>query len=130
MAGSGASVDISDLTRLVADLGRAGRQAVKPARELLTKVADEVRDDLRQQARGHATFPHFPRSITVDVRGLDAEIGPDKQRRQGALGNVLYFGTSRTAPVLEHPGQALDRAVPGIAARLAQVGEDAIGSGQ
>lgn len=124
------SADITEVTRLATQLAGAGRRAVLPAAALVATTAVEVRDDLRAQARGHATFPAFPRAITHDVRGLDAEIGPDKQRRQGALGNVLYFGTSRTSPVLEHPGRALDRALPGFAAALGQVGEDAIGDGR
>ena len=130
MAGIDVSVDLTDVTRLVAGLAGAGRKAVAGAAALVETTAVQVRDELRTEARGHPTFPSFPQAITHDVRGLDAEIGPDKQRRQGALGNILYFGSSRTGPVLPHPGGALDRAAPGFADRLAQVGEEAIGGGR
>jgi hypothetical protein len=48
---------------------------------------------------------HYPHSISYDVTEdgttIEAEIGPDKARRgrQGALGNILEFGTSRNAPI-------------------------------
>jgi hypothetical protein len=120
------TIDADELGALAVRLAGAGRRAVPLVREVVAKAAQDVQDDLREKARGHATFPHFPRSITHDVRGLDAEIGPDKNARQGALGNILYFGTARTGPVLEHPARAVDRARPGFERALAEAGAQAI----
>lgn len=57
-------------------------------------------------AQTSTTFTvHYPHSISYDVTedgtAIEAEIGPDKARRgrQGALGNILEFGTSRNAPI-------------------------------
>ena len=120
------SFDTTAVNRLAADLGRAGVRIVRPAAEAVAETAVEVRDTMRDDARGHATFPHFPQAITHDVRGLSAEIGPDKQRRQGALGNLLYFGTARTGPVIEHPAAALGRQAPKIAAAAAEAAAGAV----
>jgi hypothetical protein len=120
------TINASDLDALAGRLAGSGRRAVPLVREVIEQTAQDVQDDLRDRARGHATFPHFPRAITHDIRGLDAEIGPDKNLRQGALGNILYFGTARTGAVLEHPARALDRARPAFEAALAQAGAQAI----
>jgi hypothetical protein len=96
--------DLSEVRALEQDLGRISGQVVKPLTETLTKSANAVRDAMRADAAGHAHFPHFPNAITADVKTrvgqLEAEIGPDKSRTQGALGNILYFGTSKNGPVL------------------------------
>lgn len=126
MADIDVTLDTSELTALAGQLAGAGRRAVPLVRQVIADTAQDVEDDLRDKARGHPTFPHFPRAITHDVRGLDAEIGPDKNRRQGALGNILYFGTARTGPVLEHPARALDRARPAFETALAEAGAQAI----
>ena len=96
---------------------------------LVERTAVAVRDDMRRKARGHKRFRSFPSSITHDVRGLRAEIGPDKNKRQGPLGNILYFGTAKTGPVLEHPSAALARAVSALEAALASVVEQSLAGG-
>ncbi|WP_327378010.1 hypothetical protein OG393_31035 [Streptomyces sp. NBC_01216] len=44
----------------------------------------------------------YPSSISYDMRphpgGAAAEIGPDKSRPQGPLGNLLEFGSSKNPP--------------------------------
>ncbi|MBT2485810.1 MULTISPECIES: hypothetical protein [unclassified Microbacterium] len=54
-----------------------------------------------------AHAPAFPYSITYDIEGsgsrsagsqLSAEIGPDKDRPQGALGNLIEFGSVKNPP--------------------------------
>ena len=114
-------IDTSEITRLAADLGRAGVRAVGPTRAAVEASAVAVRDSMRAAATGHPRFRAFPASITHDVRGLDAEIGPDKSKRQGALGNLLYFGTARSGPTLPHPSEALGQAVPVLERALAGI---------
>lgn len=121
---------MSDVGRLAVELGRAPARAVPALAATLRIGAEAIRNDLQSQARGHRRFRAFPASITADVRGLDAEIGPDKNRRQGALGNILYFGTAKTGPVLEHPAEALHRALPAIEASAANDLAAAIGGGR
>jgi len=96
--------DVTDLLDLSQDLGRIADQDIQPFRATAQASAGRIRDGMRDEARGHAHFPHFPNSITFETKvargALEAEIGPDKGRTQGALGNILYFGTSKNAPVL------------------------------
>ena len=121
------SLDTSQLDRLAVDLGKAGPKAVPAVAAALAETAIAVRDDLRKAASGHARFPAFPQAITHDVRGLSAEIGPDKNRRQGALGNILYFGTAKTGPVLEHPSRALQRQADPFATAVQDAATAALG---
>jgi hypothetical protein len=93
--------------------------AVKRYSELLDDTADRAYDDVeavvkkgalnikRHSARlisGLAHAPAYPRAINYDIyrdrRGPYADIGPDKKRRQGALGNILEYGTVNNPP---HP---------------------------
>lgn len=118
--------DTSDVERLVADLGRIPGRMVAPMTAAVTKSAKSVQRAMRADARGHAHFPHFPNSITADVTvkvgRIEAEIGPDKGRKQGALGNILYFGTSKNGPVLDINGP-LDAQAP----KFQKAVEDAAG---
>jgi hypothetical protein len=123
------TVDTSDVRRLAVELGQVPARAVPALGVLVERAAKGIQDDLRRHARGHARFRSFPSSITYDIRGLAAEIGPDKSRRQGALGNLLYFGTAKAGPTLEHPGEALIRALPALEAGCAAVLEQAVTGG-
>ncbi|RCL91796.1 MAG: hypothetical protein DBW62_00640 [Microbacterium sp.] len=99
-------VDASDLNVLSADLGAAPRNAAPFLRSALEYSARELRDDARQNARGMEHAPAFPFSITYDVKTLrafgvtvmEAEVGPDKDRPQGALGNLIEYGSVNNPP--------------------------------
>ena len=121
--------DDSELRRFAADLGRATPALAKDVQATVFKAAMNIKATLQSEASGHARFPQFPRSITFDTKvsadGFETEIGPDKDRPQGALGNLLYFGTSTTSGVLPDPGLALEREVPALEAYLADALERA-----
>lgn len=72
---------------------------------------------------------HYPHSISYDVEEdgttIRAEIGPDKNRRQGPLGNILEFGTSRNAPI-PHLLPAFEDEVPRYMGFLAKFVGDVI----
>lgn len=123
------TIDTSEVSRLAVDIEGAGVRAVAALGVVVEQAATAVRDDLRRKARGHRRFRSFPSAITYDVRGLTAEIGPDKNRRQGALGNLLYFGTAKTGPTLEHPSEALARAVPAVEEACAAIVEQSLAGG-
>jgi len=94
-----------DLERLAAALAKASFKTVPAVAAVVAKGAQNVKDRMAEDARSSGSYKHFHRSISYDVNmglgGIEAEIGPDKDRLQGALGNVLYFGTSKNAPVLD-----------------------------
>jgi hypothetical protein len=120
-------MDVMGVTSLAADLGKAGPAVVPLARAVVERSALAVKNGMTQDASGHPHFPSFPQSITYDIRGLSAEIGPGKRRRQGALGNILYFGTSKNAPVL-NIGAALEREAPGFEKALGEAAAKALRS--
>lgn len=99
-------VDFSELDRLAADLGEVAHGSAKPLEKAVAVTARKVRNTWRDQAKGMPHAPAFPFSISYDIKkfggfGADvisAEIGPDKGRAQGALGNLIEFGSRNNPP--------------------------------
>jgi len=100
-------IDASELHKLSADLGEVPRRSSKNLRQATEVTARNVRDTARANAAGMAHAPAFPYSITYDITGsgdsgigsnIEAEIGPDKERPQGALGNLIEYGSIKNPP--------------------------------
>lgn len=100
------SVDWREFAELTRDLEEVPRKAGKNIRKALEVTARRVKDHWRDGAKGMAHAPAFPFSVSYDLKGfsgfgvsvLSAEIGPDKGGRQGALGNLIEFGSRNNAP--------------------------------
>jgi hypothetical protein len=94
--------EIFGLNELVTDLSDASQKAQRRVPGVIRKAATNVKDDWRQRASGLAHAPLYPSSITFDTswKGIayEAEVGPDKDRPQGALGNLITFGSVNNAP--------------------------------
>lgn len=120
-----ADVDMSQVDKLADDLEAVPEKIRPKVKQVVAKGAVNVKNGMRSDASGHPTFRHFPRSISYDTTddGLGAEIGPDKALIQGALGNLLYFGSSKNAPVLDINGP-LNKETPRFEDALADVAED------
>jgi hypothetical protein len=117
-------VDTSQLEKLAADLAAVPAETRPKFRAVVGKGALNIKNGLRADAAGHPTYRYFPTSISYDMTGeFSAEIGPDKGRVQGALGNILYFGTSKNAPQLSLEGP-LQKEIPRFEDALADVAED------
>jgi hypothetical protein len=75
-----------------------------------------IKRDAASAAAGHRHLPHYGASITYDVKVagpvITGEVGPDKRRRQGALGNIAEYGTGRHGPALPVLGPAFEAEVP------------------
>jgi hypothetical protein len=108
------------------DLRHAADTVLDEGEKVVKKGAGNVKDEARDRVRGYAHLPHYPSSITYDVhRGaheVSAQIGPDKDRRQGPLGNIIEYGTVNNAPI-PHLGPALDVEEPRFARAVADLGE-------
>lgn len=106
---------IDDLNRLAAELDTAAGVAPEEARKVVAHGAFNIKKDWRQAWTGLAHAPALPYAISYDVRQVGgrvaAEIGPDKDKRQGALGNLIEYGSVNNAP---RPGglPALEREAP------------------
>jgi hypothetical protein len=86
--------------------GVAGR--LKPAmRAVAAKGALNIKNAARASILAqtqHKYVKQYPNSITYDVTQssgsfVSAEIGPDKGKPQGALGNILEFGSPGRPPL-------------------------------
>lgn len=119
-----ATVDTSELDALADDLDEIPAEKRPEFRKVVERGALNIKNGLRDDARGHPRYRHFPTSISYDMVGeLSAEIGPDKARVQGALGNILYFGTSKNGPQLNFEGP-LHRETQRFEDHIADVAED------
>lgn len=96
MTGREVSVGSADLASLIAALAKAPDEATRAARAVVQKGALNVKDALNKQAAESLHFKGMAGSVTYDAEirrhSIAAEIGPDKDRRGGALGNLFFFG--------------------------------------
>lgn len=103
-------IDYSDLRALQRDLGEASAKVTRNSQKAVQRTAHLIMEDAKGLIAGIPHAPYYPGSITYDmVYGLQqigAEIGPDKERTQGALGNILEYGTRFNSP-RPHLGPAL-----------------------
>ncbi|MGH3627268.1 MAG: hypothetical protein ACRDRL_07495 [Sciscionella sp.] len=90
---------------LAAELLGAGPRILVQGTALTSKGALNIKNDWRQSASGLKHAPLYPASISYDLipspMGIAAEIGPDKGRPQGALGNLIEYGSSHNPPHLD-----------------------------
>lgn len=118
-------VEAHGLVELLGDLARAQTRSVAEFAAVVNKGAVNVKREWRQRWSGIGHAPALPAAVTYDVSyglgRIEAEIGPDKDRRQGALGNVIEFGTVNNAPI---PGglPALDAEAPRFERALGDIG--------
>lgn len=124
-------LDSSELNRLVAELHDVPENAHDNIRKAVQFTAHGIKGTAKEFASGIAHAPHYPAAITYDTKdrgvgdGVSAEIGPDKDRRQGALGNFLEYGDPRTPPQA-HLGPALDIWTPDLTKGLEKAAADAL----
>ena len=83
-------------------LAKAAAGLGKDVEQVVARGALNIKKDAAKRIGGLAHARAYPRSITYDMRpglkGPSAEIGPDKSRRQGALGNLLEYGSVNNPP--------------------------------
>lgn len=122
--------DVTELKQLTAGFERGAAIAPVEARKVVAKGLLNIKTDARRRISGLAHAPAYPSSITYDTRfapaGAAGEVGPDKSKRQGALGNLLEFG-SRNNPPHPHLGPAADAEEPRFVAAMTAIAEKAVG---
>ena len=91
-----------DFANLARDLEREATVTPEQVRTVVQVGSANIKRDWRASASGLAHAPAYPYSITYDtVEGRDSvrgEIGPDKDKAQGSLGNLLEFGSVHNEP--------------------------------
>lgn len=105
--------DMREVVSLATDLGKTSRAVESEAERVLERGALNVKNKMAEDAQvhgGHAK--RFASSISYERRSrvgqIGFEIGPDKDRPQGALGNLLYFGSKNNAPTLDVEAGLID----------------------
>lgn len=90
----------SDLYRLALDLGTVPGNSGRNLIVAFNVTSGKIRKTWQGKLRGSAYLPGLPQALSWDVTAsgttLESEIGFDKSRGQGALGNVSEFGTPRS----------------------------------
>ena len=90
-------IDVSQVNRLAADLRSVDiKRAVAIVDPIVKKAAQNVKDEMAADAKGSRHFGYLAGAISYDRRyslgAVGYEVGPDKDRRGGAIGNIAYFG--------------------------------------
>ena len=92
-------VDTSELHRVAANMGKIASGLLPDVDAVVKRGAQNIKDEMVAEAKASRHFKGMAGSISYDskygVGSVGYEIGPDKGRRGGALGNIYYFGTSR-----------------------------------
>ena len=120
-----ARFDMSDVRRLERHLARAIPRARRDARAVTMRGAMNIKRDWKSNARATAPkhAPAYPSSIGFDFAAYGPDIwmaiiGPDKAGPQGALGNLLEYGSVHNPPHRDG-GRALDAEEPRFEAQMA-----------
>lgn len=100
----GISADFDGLNHLAASLGTVPANSGPLINSALQVTSNKILQTWRGKLVGSATLPGLPGALSYDVsvfRGfgvsvLESEIGFDKARSQGPLGNISEYGTPRT----------------------------------
>lgn len=119
------TMDTSEVDELAADLVKAGPKVVTGATQVILKAALNIEAGMKKDFSGHGHAPLIPQAINHTVRGLSAEVGVDKRGPQGGLGNILAFGTSKNAAVVDHTA-AMRRELPALEEYLGKLGVDSL----
>ena len=111
-------VDVSDLARLSAELGRSQYRLAGLAQPVLMEAGLELQESWRANATATAGRhgKWYPASIkTKPVGAMEVEVGPTPGMRQGAMS--FEFGSRNQPPHLD--GQrALDATLPSLQAKV------------
>lgn len=127
---------MDDLRSLAHDLSEAPVKVQREALALVEHGAHNVKEAWARNAQASSgrMAPAYPSAITYDLMPIgsalaghiSAEVGPDKSRRQGALGNLLEFG-SVNSPPHDDGGRALRHEAPAFERALAEATLNALG---
>lgn len=118
----------SGLKEIAADCEFARDHAIEEVKKVVGRGSLNVKKAARETIRAASNrgyLPHYPKSITYDVRALSrvviGEIGPDPARLQGGLGRLLEYGSRNNAPI-PHLGPAVEAEEPRLAQYLEELG--------
>lgn len=122
-------IDASQVQKVAVELSAASAAALPKAAAVAGRGAMNVKKTAQSLAPKGPHTPHYARSISYDVTttatGVQAEIGPDKNRRQGPLGNIFEYGTGDTPP-RPHLGPALEAEADNFEKFIGEITDDVL----
>lgn len=110
---------------LAADMAKAAASVIAVTRAVVQKGALNIKTQAKTNVQKSAPVhnAHAAQAITYDTKveplSIEAEIGYDKDKHGGALGNLLEYG-SRKNPPHRDLGRALDQEQPNFERFLAE----------
>lgn len=98
------AISTEGLHELVHDLSAVSGLSDDRFKKVVGKGSLNIKNDWRRRWMGHSHIPTLPFAIGYDLFGLAgsevaSEIGPDKGKNQGPLGNLIEFGSENNAPI-------------------------------
>jgi len=121
-------LDVSQVKALAVTLNAASFTATGKAIAVTERGAMNVKKGAQALAPKGPHTPAYAASISYDMRytpgSITAEIGPDKDRPQGALGNIFEYGTGDPprAPI-PHLGPALEAEADNFAEHIGNIAD-------
>lgn len=92
-----AESDFSEVNQLIIDLGQVPANAGRNIIAAVTVTSFKIKKAWQEPLKGSSSLPALPYALSYDVvsdgRKVEAEIGFDKGRNQGPLGNISEFGS-------------------------------------
>jgi hypothetical protein len=123
-------LDSTGIGQLAEVLRKAPLLAVADAAAVVAKGALNIKRDAQRRVTGLKHAPAYPYSIGFDLKTTlaqtSAEIGPDKQKRQGALGNLIEYGSVNNPP-RPHILPATEAEIPKFEKALEALAKKALG---
>lgn len=124
-------IDLTELEALSARIAASAAVIRSEGPAVVSRGALNIkntwRDNATQTVGAHARL--YPSTINYDLHPdgmlIEAEVGPDKAKPQGPLGNILEFGTSTQAGHNDG-GLALDEEAPRFIAQAEALAERAV----
>jgi hypothetical protein len=114
-------VRVVGLDKLILEFDLASAQTIAGVEAVVGKGCLNIKRDWQSRWKGFKHVPALPYAISYDVfttpGHIQGEVGPDINKRQGALGGFIEFGSDTSAP---HPGgaPALDAEMPRFEAAM------------
>jgi hypothetical protein len=122
--------DGRDLACVVTSIDKASAVAAAETAKVVGRGALNIKNDARRRITGLRHAPRYPYSIDYDLyvtgRGAVADVGPNKAKRQGALGNLLEYGSTNNPPH-PHMRPAAEAEMPGFEKAMEDLALKALG---
>lgn len=118
--------DFSELMQLAADIESAPKSLPKYLGKALGVTSGKIKKDAQASVRGRKLLGHAAGAIDYELKGssgasseMSSEIGYDKGKPAGALGNLIEFGApnAKAHMLVKKGGKLVNVPVPGAPSR-------------